>query len=504
MGERETSGKSGITILQSLSDGWLLSAIVLLLLAVSPVLIYPYLYHDDWQYYAGQGFARCNDRWFYLLGRPLGNAFLCVQFNSFSGIDGAYLSRLETIIGVTLLLGIIYRFLRNENLPREFSAFVALGVVLLPGVLVTIFWLGAGFIAFSLLLSAYAALLCQRALRQDKKGNGFYGLLLGAAVSELAAAYTYQTGAMMFLVLSAVVTMHVVKEGRRYSDFWRSLLVYGGVFLVSNLVYFSWFKFSIAEKLAKVDPERGTLFHNLISGMEWFAQEALPRALQLWFIDASANWASYFFGICFVVALVGFTLLRLYRKERRQSALWIVGYVAVIVLLGVGCFLPMIVSSFRLAVFRSLIPLSAFVFVMTSVQLFLLGKERGYSVLWGRLGLGGMMIGIGLVSHNMLRDEMVVPRNAEIQELRRVMDDAKTAGREREPVYVIVPAKVNPWKTDEVGALSVSFPQDVFPIVNNIRNDMELPPVKVMHGFPGDKFDPTGKVVADLSGLQYW
>jgi hypothetical protein len=493
----EMSG-NGKTSKKWLPDGWLLFAVVLLVAVISPVFIYQYLYHDDWQWFGG----RCPGHWFYLLGRPLGNAVLCAQFHSFSQIGDAYLARLETVGAVLLFLIAMYRFMCREGLPRQLSVFVAFGVAVLPGFLVVMFWLGAAYIAFSLLFSVYAALACQKALHRDSRDRSFYLLILGAGASELVSAYIYQTGAMMFLVLCAVTAVCVTKAGGR--SFLRSFLVYGGVFAGANLVYFSWFKYFVADNLAKTDPTRGTLFHDLAGALEWFAHDALPRAMQLWFAGASTSWVAQVVGFLFVASFVGFSLVVFREAPPKRRAGLVAVYGTTMLLLGLGCFLPMIASNFRMPVFRLLIPLSAFVVATTSIHLYLLGSRMRYTAQKIGYLMAVPMVGIGFVAHQMLLDEMVMPRAAEVQQLRQIMHQAKVAGHEYDPVHIIsVPDNENPWKTDEIGALTASFVDDHSWMINYIRDEAGLPRVKVTHSSPGEAFDPKGKVVADLSALQY-
>ncbi|MCX5849210.1 MAG: hypothetical protein NTW65_07150, partial [Deltaproteobacteria bacterium] len=202
---------------------WLLFSLGLLFAVMYPIFTYEYLFHDDWHHFSGT--CPMAD-WFMQLGRPLGGAILCFQFSLFHHIGDAYIARGITFIGLVLLLVAIYIFLRHEYFPENLSALVAFGCVTLPGALVSAFWLGGGFIIFSLLASVFSVLLCQTALRKEVKDIRFYCLILTAILAEIASALIYQTGAMMFLVFAAVTIVKTLKTDDHLVS--QNSIIYGG------------------------------------------------------------------------------------------------------------------------------------------------------------------------------------------------------------------------------------------------------------------------------------
>jgi rubredoxin len=479
---------------------WLVYSLGLLFAVTYPIFTYEYLFHDDWIHFSGT--CPMFD-WFMRLGRPLGAAILCFQFSLFHQIGDAWIARGITFIGMASLLVAIYIFLRREHFPDNLSALVAFGCATLPGALVSAYWLGGGFIIFSLLASVFSVLLCQSAIKQEMKDIRFYCLILTAILAEIASALIYQTGTMMFLVFAAVATAGTLKKDDHLSS--RQTLIYGGIFTAANLSYFLFFKYFLANELARTNPERGIFFNELGSGFVWFTQTALPRAIRLWFVEMSANWSwmPSIIGLIFITSLGLYIFSLCYKKFSRRIILRSVLYVIIIILLGIGCLLPVLASGFRANVFRSLTPLSSFIFSMTCIQLWFALPEKKSQIQKSNYLIVPIMMLIAFSSHNVLLNKMILPKSAEVRYLRNTMQTAKTSGRGNLPVHVIIPLVKESWKTDEIGYLTASFYYfgDVQAMIGYIRDELELPNTNVTYSMTGADFNPEGKVIADFSVL---
>ena len=481
---------------------WLLLSLCLLAAVVYPAFTHEYLFHDDWIHYSNKAASCSNSRshtWFGTLGRPLGHEILCRQFKITGGISYAYIARGITFLGLAGLLVVTYTFLRREHLPDNLSSFLALGIAVLPGFTISVSWLGAGFIVFALLFSASSVLLCQHALMQKNTKRKFYGLLLTAVALEIASDLTYQTGAMFSLVLIAI--LYAIRLNNREQSILRDLLVLIGVFFVANLVYFIGFKIISGADLARVNPERGVLFHDLIGSFNWFIQYPLPRALHLWFVQPSNSWTALPIVtlIAYVASLAIFTYSLFFRKNNPPFSLPVLIYIPVTLLLGLACFFPMLVSSFRLEVFRSLTPLSSFIFSIIVIQFWLSFSNKEVHSKNINYSIAMAMFVVTLISQNAMLSKIIMPKYVEVQYIKNTMKSAKEAGFSHVPVHIIVPKLIEPWNTDEVGYLTSSFSQDVYPMIKTIRDELMLLRVTISHSELGEDFDPGGKIVIDLS-----
>lgn len=146
----------------------------------------------------------------------------------------------------------------------------------MSGVLVFGFWLGASFVIYSLLGSTVAALLCHFA--SDKSRRWHITLVALAFACQIVSLLIYQTGAMHFWTLMAVIVTRSMQMGIRSSV--RPLMTYSAVSALSTLTYFLWFKiFSRwGDTLLQVESSRGTMFTDMDTTLRWFIDAALPRA----------------------------------------------------------------------------------------------------------------------------------------------------------------------------------------------------------------------------------
>ena len=304
---------------------------------------------------------------------------------------------------------------------------------------------------------------------------------------------------MFSLVLIAI--LYAIRLNNREQSILRDLLVLIGVFFVANLVYFIGFKIISGADLARVNPERGVLFHDLIGSFNWFIQYPLPRALHLWFVQPSNSWTALPIVtlIAYVASLAIFTYSLFFRKNNPPFSLPVLIYIPVTLLLGLACFFPMLVSSFRLEVFRSLTPLSSFIFSIIVIQFWLSFSNKEVHSKNINYSIAMAMFVVTLISQNAMLSKIIMPKYVEVQYIKNTMKSAKEAGFSHVPVHIIVPKLIEPWNTDEVGYLTSSFSQDVYPMIKTIRDELMLLRVTISHSELGEDFDPGGKIVIDLS-----
>jgi|GEM_PF-408830 len=478
---------------------WLLFSLGLLIAVLYPIFTHEYLYHDDWHNFA----KNCPwGWWFNLQGRPLGGIISCFQFGLFEYIKDAFIARAVSFLCMAALFIAIYEFLLREDYPENLSAFIAFGCLTIPGALVTASYLSTGFIIFSLFASVISALLCQSALKQIAMDKRPYGLITASVLMQIVSASIYQTGAMFFLVPAAAAMSRSFKKSG--SLLIRTAFVFGIIFIAANLIYFAGFKYSVAAELARRSPERGTLFHELDYAFIWFFQTVLPRAFSLWFIGKSAGPVPILTGLLFFTSLILYAISMVRKDFSRQKVLLSISYVIVILLMGIVCYLPVLITAHRWNVFRNLIPLSSFIFSVTCIHLWF-----AYSH-WKEHGRAGYlivfaMIFIAFVSHNVLLNKMILPKSEEVRYVENVMRTAKTLKLDNLSVHVVIPRIEETWSTDEIGLLTTSFYVfgDLYEMISRIRKELELPEVMITYSTAGYYFNPNGRIILDISTIAH-
>jgi hypothetical protein len=498
---------------------------IVLLCVYYPVLTFDYLYHDDWIHFTGPG-STCSAStmydWSKITGRPLGQYALCGLFGLFETTEDAWLARLVIVAGIAVFAWLQSIYFQALGISWTASVSLALGASVLPGILIFGYWITAGSLIFSLLPSVAAALLTAAALRPGavavdpdrveaaplrralaQMDIRSAALLAGACGLQLVSLLIYQTQAMYFWALAAVMLATMLAR-----DPWAALRPLAAYTLVGAgpiVGYFIWFKYfsGFAPVLETADPARGRMFYDLAASVTWFLTEALPRASSLWFFDRPRG-----FGLAVLAAFVFFLILlaarfslMAWRKGDRTGSFLYAVYPLVIVAWGFLAFLPMLVTGFRLEVFRSLIPLSALIFLTGAIHLRILLRIEKWP-LPIKVGVaGGFVFGLSCLAADSLVSQMVLPAAAEYSFVRTSLLEAAQNGRAAERVHAILPKVTFYPKTDEIHGLTARFDQDIKPMIQVLRRELGLGPVPITASLAGEPFQREGAVVFDFAEL---
>ena len=528
-----------------------LSLGIVLLCIYYPVLTFDYLYHDDWIHFTGPG-STCSAStmyaWSKVTGRPLGQYVLCALFGLFETTEEAWQARLVIVGGIAAFAWLQSIYFQALGISWRGAVALAVGASVLPGILIFGYWITAGSIVFSLLPSVAAALLTAAALRAGegrarRDGAAPPGataklvidaaaavlvdpdhvqaaplrrafaqmdvrsaaLLAGACGLQVVSLLIYQTQAMYFWALAAVMLATMLARDLRSAV--RPLAAYTLVGAGPMAGYFIWFKYfsGFAPVLETSDPQRGRMFQDLAAGVTWFLKEALPRASSLWFWDRPRGFGLAVLAV-FVLSLLllsaRLSLMTWRQGDRTGSFLYAV-YPLVIVALGFFAFLPMLVTGFRLEVFRSLIPLSALIFLSGVMHLHMLLRVEKWPLSIRRGVAGGFVLGLSCLAADSLVAQMVLPAAAEYSFVRSSLLEAAQNGRAADRVHAIVPRMTLDPKTDEIHRLTVQFTQDIGPMIQAIRRELGFGsvPVPVTYSLEGEPFERDGALVFDFSEL---
>ncbi len=470
-----------------------------------PVLHFDYLYHDDWIHFTDRGspVGSAMGGWSQTTGRPLGGYVLWVLFRLFESVDEAWLARLVIVSAIAAFAFLQSIYFQALGASWITAVSLALGTSVLPGMLVFGYWITAGSLAFALLASAAAALATEAALRPEK-GLAWRAMLLASACAfQIVSLLIYQTQAMYFWALTAAMLATRMSRDPRAAV--RPLAVYTLVGGAPIAGYFIWFKYlsGFAPILAANDPLRGKMFSDPAATMKWFFNTALPRSAALWFLQLPRA-----FGLVGLVAFILFLVLfsaglsgTARRRGDRTGSLLYAAYPFVIVALGCFSFSPMLVTNFRFEVFRSLVPLSALIFLSGALHLGILLQTERWPAPIRFCVAAGFVLGVSYLGVASLVTRMVLPAAAEYSFVRNSLLEAAQTGRSADRVHVIVPrVKLEP-RTDEMDWLTVQFTQDIQRMIGAIHRELAVGPTPATFSLEGEPFPRDGAVVLDFVEL---
>jgi hypothetical protein len=377
---------------------------------------------------------------------------------------------------------------------------LALGTSVLPGMLVFGYWITAGSIIFSLLASVAAALLTAIGLRPERGLARLAVFLAGACALQTASLLIYQNAAMYFWALSAAMLATLASKSLRSAV--RPLAAYTLIGAGPMLVYFIWFRYlsGLAPFLAAADPQRGRMFRDVAESAKWFFSAVLPNASLLWFFDLPRGFGVAVLLIC-VSCLILFSVrmcLQAWRKGDRTEVSLYAAYPLVMTALCIGAFFPMLVTGFHLEVFRSLIPLSALIFLTGTIHLgAVLRTARWPPVIKTCLACGFVVI-LSCFANQSLIGRMVLPAAAEYSYVRNSVREAAQRRRMPDRVQAVAPRQRPKFDTDEIDNLSV---QDVGPMIQAIEHELGLHLGPVSVSLQGESFNREGALVVDFGEL---
>ena len=471
-----------------------------------PVLSHQYLYYDDWIVFSGHGSSCAHSpmyEWSWMSGRILDAYSLCGLFDVFDKTADAWRGRLIVIGAIIAFAVLQWFYFRAAGVDWLAAVCFALGTSLLPGMLVLGYWLTAGSIVFALIASVTAALLTQTAVSSGGKVAKKAALIAGACGFQVVALLIYQTHGMYFWTLTAVMLAIEIRNGVRAIV--RPLAIYIFVGFVPMVGYYIWFTriSGYAEVLKRHDPLRGTMFTDLSGKARGLLEWVLPRAASLWFIDLPNSLGTIIlaaWSICVILHLV--QLLRHYRQqEDRRSAKLFLLYPVILASLGLLSFSPMLVTAYGTLTYRSMIPLSAFLFVIGAIHLGVVARIETWPVMV-RIGLATCFgLGVSSLASSSLMSRMVLPAAAEYSFVRNSMTEVAHLEPAPRKAQAVVPLVRQQLLTDEFGGPSSRSGQVLAPMVQIMASEKGLQLGTVPFSLPGEPFEKEGILVLDFAQL---
>ena len=480
---------------------------IVLLCVYWPVFSYDYLYYDDWIHFSGREVA-CSAspmyNWSRINGRPLGQYVLCGLFHAFDKTDQAWRSRV-VIVGAIIAFAILqWLYFRAVGIHWLTAICFALGTSVLPGLLVFSYWITAGSLIFALLASTVSALLTQAAFTSEGNLSRKVALSAGACTLQVAALLMYQTEAMYFWTLTAVMLAARLPKDLRGA--FHPLAGYVLVGAVAMAGYFVWFTrlSGLASELKRADLSRGTMFTGLSDKPKWFIEQALPRASSLWFFDLPRPFVVAVLAV-FTVCLIWLSARlwrRTWRQEDRAGSILYAAYPVVIVALALLSFSPMLVTVYSAHTFRSMVPLSALIFLIGAIHIGLVVRAETWPLSIKLCLAAVFVLGLSCLATGSLLRRMVLPAAAEYSFVRNSLLEAARTGHAANRVHAVVPLVTRELYTDEFNGLSAQAGQDLGPMIQVISRDLGLHlGGPASFSLPGEPIERDGALILDFADL---
>jgi hypothetical protein len=260
----------------------------------------------------------------------------------------------------------------------------------------------------------------------------------------------------------------------------------------------------VADKLSQVDPSRGSLFNNVSEAFLWYFNQALPRSFTLWFIKPSLGWDLYSTTVLIIFILsTFFSILIIFKKFFLFKRILFTGFYnlfsySVLVV----TYAPVIISNFRLEVYRSSLVLSAYIFSIIAIQVWMIlfrYNEVNKKIISLVLIFS---LSISFICYQLMHNQIVRPKFYEYTKLRSIISmidpNSVMSGL---PMHLIIPRQLEPWNTDEVGRISSEFTDEIDIMMSVIRSNSNLRPVPVSYSYSDPDITLNNRIIIDLRDI---
>lgn len=421
-----------------------------------PALRAAYVYHDEVMLltdHPGNWAAHPLYHFFVFAGRILGGMYMTLCAWTADSVADLNLLRFLTVLqlawGATILARLIHPYQKNID-----ALLISVLVFSLPPFQVTVSWLGIAYLAPAILLSLTAA----RLTLKTEITRPFWKILttkpsMTATTLLVAAHFFYPSAATFYWVPAAYLLLFVPAKSRpSLRNFFviglSAIVVYGLIIKLSK-----YFLPHLASSI--YNPQQIT--QNWTGQLQWFWQEPLFNAVNLWWIYPLAGRGKIILGF-----LLLSYLLALGRREkpaaidnRLQNIATDIAMGAAFVLLS---FLPNLVAAGQASFYRCLTALEAMILLalLASLQNWLSWLAAPAARRTFTMILIAAAVLAAYQSHTNIRQGRAVPSQREIHFLKQKIQTA-ISQRQKE-IHVILPTK-NMARTryDEFGSLTSHY-----------------------------------------------
>ncbi|MEO6569549.1 MAG: glucosyltransferase domain-containing protein [Opitutaceae bacterium] len=390
------------------------------------------------------------------MARPIYGYLLEQTFGRLEGVDAFARMRLLTALLLGIVALLLFSVLRSQGWDEWIAAMLAAVVTMLPGAQVLVAWSIAWPPALALAFAVAAYGCAEKAF-----SGAAPAVRLGAWVLSLAlivgSTLNYQAACLFYLVpLAAGLLIRPESWGRETGPWLaRHAVTFGCGLAVAATIMLR----AYASGAIGISP-RVALSPHIGQTLEWFFRFPLPNALALFSLDGvGTNPGPYYATVVFMTILLLAGIASIWRKHGWRHGL----FAALITLsLPIAAHGAILISTERLATYRTLMPLRGLILVLAAATL---ARIAGRKVTLGMMG--ALTLATAWLAHRDPFDLIALPQS---YELKLIEEGARQVNPSRPTkVFVITPALADAPSSvrvgDEFGSLATNsdwVPKEMF------------------------------------------
>lgn len=400
-------------------------------------------------------------------GRPL-NAFIFdAGFSAAGSIEGLKYLRFITIIGISLLGFVLYKFSKAQKIDFITSILLAIGVVLLPSFHVYASWAQHFTTPYAGILALLSAFILTPGCRIHDRSR-ILAIVLSSVVLFVSLVI-YQPLAMLFWTGVFISLVAAFDSGNK----WSSARLFDVVISFSIAMIGAFAVFKVGQLLYPSDSSRYGLVTDVFGKLTWFISEPLANAFSLYAVPrvSSVGW------LVVSIFIIAFLLLGRLRGFKVAAAL-----VVMVVLYFLLSYVPNLATAENWGSYRSIGALAVSVFVSLLLVVRLLMKN----IFHGRISSENLMpvfvaplclvvffvVYLSSLSQSRVAKGFVLPNVIELNNLASFLKGQNSVV----PYGGTILVKTSSWQDSSAAVLLY----DEFGMHSSLRDYYSLPMVKLV------------------------
>ena len=443
----------------------------------SPVLYFDYLFHDDaffWVKFKEIGFKHFLYNWDMSQCR-FGLAWLLTLENFFiHKVSDLKFLRFFAIVISSCTAYLLLQQMRRLSF-SDIQAFLVISAMFfLPGFAVIIFNSACSCIhALCIFLACWSF----HRIETDK------GMVI-PVFSFLFAITIYQPAAMFYWVM---VGMYILFVCDRHSVLFRKNIFRSmAVGLISLLIYailIFFMHYSFSHKMSSPLYNPYVITPHWLNKLQWFSQEPIKNALNLWDIFPKVIWSILVSGFIVFTALVVVTrrLVQIGPQKRHDLALTSLWQPCLFIFIFFLTFLPNLVANENVAFYRCLLPLTSLIWLVL-VWAILKWMDIMPKILtrWRIVALLSTIVVLaGIETYHNVLYYRVLPSYVEWNAYKSMAKEIRF--KKVDAIHIFLPYNLSIQRYDEFGVITSAYRQDLYHMLNCAFNEAGM---QNLHPFP--------------------
>lgn len=449
--------------------------VLIVFLVYAPVYSYSYFLNDDYKLAAAPltGF-HCHSlnywSWNLSLGRPLANYAQCASMGMVAMTGNFQIARVISVAVIATIACLFFLYFIACGMGINWAFLIGASGAILPGMLYSATLIAAVQILWGLFFGIIAAtcfVISARAAHRPLAKAGLHGLAFACSCISI---FLYQ---ISFMIIVALLVLPAISNTWRKDERLRLVITAGIYLTVAVAAFLAWYKLSGRyDRIANTPYGQHPI--DYMTRAWWYINEVIPRAMGLWFIN-TPRWLAW---ILYTILIALMLYPRLTHEESRQKigfvyADWGMRLLA-ISMAPVLCYAPVIISANDQVLFRTMIPLSILILLITYSMI-----ERYWAQILAKInGLKLSMMALALSPLALYASWLITvidvyPHASELNYMVRTAQAAATTGNCTEHVHFIQPRTLytptnDRLRTDEFYRIATSFGDEFYPSIARV------------------------------------